>query len=140
MSKEQRTSSITWLELIIIVGVIILIGAAIGSIFMSPGKQISSRDDARKTDLNIILDIIQRHQLNNEGEFPEGLEATFKDICKTEATDCTGLLVLPSNTSLPIDVLSSNPRSTGYRAKVTPSGEVVVSAPLAERRELEIRF
>jgi type II secretory pathway pseudopilin PulG len=140
MTEPDNNPSITWLELIIIIGVIIMIAAAIGSIFMSPGKQITSRDDVRKADLSRILDVIQEYQLLHEGEYPSGLEATFKDICKTEATDCTGLLVLPSKTSLPIDPLSSNPRSIGYRAKVTPNGEVVVSAPLAERKELEVRF
>ena len=134
MPQELKTPSITWLELIII------IGAAIGSIFMSPGKQITSRDDVRRAHLSIILDEIQRHQLSNEGELPEGLEATYKDICKSDANDCTGLLVLQSDKPLPLDPLASNPRSIGYRAKVTPAGEIVVSAPLAERRELEVKF
>lgn len=97
-----------------------------------------ARDAQRRSDVNTILNAIYQYAIDNNGNLPPGITSTFKEVCKSGATNCIGLLNLKILEKayvvhVPSDPLADdNSRSSGYRVRQSSSMRITVDAPLAE--------
>lgn len=125
---------------------ILLVVAAIGILSsivilaVNPGKQLAKvRNTERIASVHNILQAVLQYNLE-AGVFPESIGTIPAEICRTDASNCNGLVdlsVLTHNQeylpSLPIDPASASPNGTGYGIFRMPSGRITVTAPGAER-------
>ena len=141
----------TLIELLLAVGIMSVLLTTI-VIAINPVKQIAdSRDNQRLHDVHVLLNALYQYSADNEGDFPSSVEITQKEICRTGALSCTGLVdvtvLLDEQTYLvenPIDPLCTDgggdcgENGTGYWLAKTASGQLYVTATSAENILIEI--
>src|SRR3989344_1429776 len=130
---HKRQGGFTLIEILIVIGIIAIL-AAVVIIAVNPGRQFNQANDTqRNSNANAILNAIGQYQADNRGQLPGPgtITTTDQEICKTDATDCTGLLDLSNLTDngiyineIPTDPdcpqasgVCSDADSTGYLVK-----------------------
>jgi len=132
---------VTRLELLIGFFILLFFGtiAAIG--WNMSAQTPEDRNNQRRQDTERILDALYQYAVNHREQFPVMFLEEPQEICRTERTDCTGLLdfsdltiYLPDN-RLAIDPFATDERSTEYRVQKMSNGAIRISAPNAEMGE-----
>ncbi len=96
------------------------------------------RNARRSLDGRNITDAVYQFTIDNQGNVPDQITNEFKEICKTGAGDCTGLLdlsiLVESNyiDQLPEDPQNESKNGTGYSIKRTSASRVTVKADYSE--------
>jgi len=139
-------SGFTLLELLIVIGIIIILAAAL-ILALDPVNHFKrSRDSTRDSHLKFLESRLYLHQLEKY-DFPEGIELNvFKEICNTDKfkdrcheedlVDLSG--ILPEGVRMPIDPQGSlGNYGTGYRV-ARHFDVVLLHAPKAESRLVAI--
>lgn len=105
---------------------------------------VRNSNSARSAAVVTLLNAVNQYQIDNKGAIPAGISTAPKEICRTGAPSCSGLVDLSVLTndsvyimSLPVDPACSQaatcaPNGTGYTIVRTSSGRITVSAPHAE--------
>jgi len=84
---NKSNSGFTLLEILLVVAAIAIL-AGIVIVAINPGKQLgATRNAARQSDVNSILNAIYQYSLDNEGLFPTNIDANLK-MLGTSATGC----------------------------------------------------
>jgi uncharacterized protein (TIGR02145 family)/prepilin-type N-terminal cleavage/methylation domain-containing protein len=137
----MKNKAFTLIELLIVIGIIAILAAAV-IIAINPGQQFASaRDATRQGHINSIEKAVLSYLIDNTGALPEQIEIKGKEICKIDASDCTGLIDLSSFvpqyiSSLPVDPQGGvNSNGTGYFISKTGLN-VSVSAYRAETKDV----
>jgi prepilin-type N-terminal cleavage/methylation domain-containing protein len=138
----------TLLEILLVVAAIAIL-AGIVIVAINPGQQLAdTRNAQRRVDARTIASAINQYRLRT-GSLPSSLfgvsdesDCTSGDyeICKTDASSCSGLINLSVLTddnvylpSIPVDPNGSSTYGTGYHAVVDQSANrVIVCAPNGE--------
>ncbi len=85
MPKKQK--AFTLIELLIVIGIIAILAAAV-IIAVNPGKQFASaRDAARESHIRAINNAILSYQIDNFGLLPETITSQGKEICNPLALE-----------------------------------------------------
>lgn len=141
MKKNKK--GFTLIEVLLVIGIIAVL-ASIVIIAINPLRQLSAtRNAQRAMNINAIHKALLQYTVAH-GSLPTTMIGTSSmEICRSDATDCTGLLdlsVLSNNaeymTAIPIDPSVSSLNGTGYMVYKTEAGRPVVYAPLAELGEV----
>ncbi|MDD4412491.1 MAG: type II secretion system protein [Patescibacteria group bacterium] len=141
--KLKTNKGFTLIEVLLVIGIIAIL-ASVVIIAINPLRQLAAaRNAQRAMNINAIHKALLQYTVAH-GSLPTTMVGTSSmEICRSNATDCTGLLdlsVLSNNaeylTALPTDPSVSSLNSTGYMAYKTVSGRPVVYAPLAELGEI----
>ena len=104
---------------------------------LNPTKQLAdARNAQRRADVNTILNAVYQYRIDNN-KFPGSIPTTETEICKTHATDCTGLVNLDVLTesyliSVPADPNAATANSTKYTIMKDANGRITVTSPSAE--------
>lgn len=146
---KESDKGFTLIEVLLVISILTILAAAT-IIAINPSRQLEkSRDAERTMDVYTILSAIHQYANEHEGTFPEEITETNLEICRQNATDCSGLYdisVLLDNQdyliTIPLDPLcehdeqycSSN--GTGYDLSMTENGKVTVSAPNTEGEDV----
>jgi len=139
MKRSLRDSrGFTLIEMILVVAIIAIL-AGIVIFAVNPLKQLAdSRNSQRKADVNTILNASYQYAVDNNA-IPANITTTSTEICRSNASSCTGLIDLSVLTAsskylaaIPTDPLSSG-NGTGYNIYKDVNGKVVVTAPKAEQ-------
>lgn len=134
---KQNEQGFTLIEMVLVVAVIaILAGIVIFAI--NPSRQLAdSRNSQRKTDVNTLLNATYQYAVDNSS-VPATITTTPTEICKTNASSCSGLIdlsVLTTNgkylASIPNDPRASG-NGNGYQISKDANGRITVAAPNAE--------
>ncbi len=146
MKKTKNKQAFTLIELLIVIGIIAILAAAV-IIAINPGKQFAqARDATRQGHINSIEKAILSHQISSAGSLVGlNIEIGLVEICNTNEVDpasCGDLIDLSSLaanghiSSIPVDPRGgADPNGTGY--KVTVMGnEIGVHAPNAETKTI----
>lgn len=135
MEKEK---AFTLLEILLVVAAIVIL-AGIVIIAINPSRQLATvRNSQREMDVNTIYKAANQYIID-KGLLSASITSTPVEICRTGASDCTGLVdlsVLSNNStylvSLPTDPKVASPNGTGYTICQTASGRVEIYSLLAE--------
>lgn len=114
--------------------------------FFNPMKKLGEkRNTQRVSDITTVLDGLSKYASENGGTLPEGIPVSNEcgrsefEMCKTNGSDCTGLVVLDgfSNnqkyvSTLPVDPRSDSANGTGYNIVQNDNGRITMCAPKAE--------
>lgn len=133
------------LEILLVVAAIaILAGIVVSAI--NPGKQLAeTRNAKRMSNVNTIINGVFQYSIDQDGAFPPGISPGVcaeaqNEICKTGATDCTGLVDLSELTldgeylvNIPVDPNGASENGTGYHVVGDSGSRFTVCAPHAER-------
>lgn len=128
----------TLIELLLVIGIIAIL-ASIVIIAINPTKQLgSARDAQRRSDVNTILNAVYQYSIDNNGNLPTTIPATAGEICRYNATGCTGvdLDVLVGNylVSIPTDPKApATGTGTLYTILQDTNKRITVAAPQAEQ-------
>ena len=100
MQRVKRVKKgFTLLEILLVIAAIGIL-AAIVLVAINPTKQIeSARSAQRKSEINSITKAIQQYSIDNNGQYPVGIETGAKPICNTGSLQtggpsCTGFVDL----------------------------------------------
>lgn len=107
--------------------------------------QYSTRDAQRRSDVNTILNAVYQYAIDNNGEFPTGIQVNKPmEICKGGTKNCPvdkinlDVLLQIYITKIPADPLYTSANSTQYTIMFDPDHRVIVAAPLAEAGEITV--
>lgn len=149
---SQRTapsSGFTLIEVLLVIAILAIL-ASVVIVAINPARQLaSSRNAERWSDVYAILNALHQYALDNEGSFPESIEVTGKNICRTGSNSCDGLADLSELTDeqrylteIPIDPICTLSNTTCddnnamYSVEMTEFGRVRVSADDSELEEV----
>ena len=94
-----KTKGFTMVELLIVIGVIAVL-AALAFVALNPLARFQdSRNAQRWTDVNAIIGAIKLHQVDNEGNFLDTIQAVSEDSryqIGTEESDCADSCLTPT--------------------------------------------
>ncbi len=128
MNRKQN-KGFTLLEILLVIAAIGII-AAIVLVAINPNRQIeAARQAKRRTDINSITKAIQQYSIDNNGQYPTGIDTGAKPICQTGNTP-TGCIDL--STFLVPDYLAALPEADSnryYIRKNTSGTSIEVSHP-----------
>jgi len=99
MKINKYKKGFTLLEILLVIAAIGIL-AAIVLVAINPTKQIeSARSAQRKSEINSITKAIQQYSIDNNGQYPVGIETGAKPICNTGSLQtggpsCTGFVDL----------------------------------------------
>lgn len=140
MSGKIRSNkkAFTLLEILLVVAIIAIL-AGIVILAINPSRQLAAtRNSQRVMDINTIHKAVYQYAIDI-GSLPTTITSTPTEICRSDASDCTGLIDLSALTdnstyltSIPLDPRVSSSNGTGYMIYQNPSGRPVVYASLAE--------
>ena len=89
---RKQNKGFTLLEILLVIAAIGIL-AAIVLVAINPTKQIeSARSAQRRSDINSITKAIQQYSIDNNGQYPTGIEAGAKVICNTGSQKSTDTL------------------------------------------------
>jgi len=139
--KEKRP---VLLEILLGIAIFSVIGLGIYMTLNPQKNQEEVRNSMRSQAIVEITAAVKRYvdtTGNTPTEIPLNRECASigNEICKPEATDCTGYVKLESLTDtglltqVPIDGLRTTGSGTGYYISHDGDGSIMVCAPLAER-------
>ena len=141
--SKSKTHPAVWVLIAIVIGFVaigvISILASIVIVAINPTKQLGdARNLQRSADLNTIVNAIYQYAVDNNGNLPTTLPKTTQEICRSDATDCTGLINLDKLlgsylVAMPSDPMTHDPRSTKYTIVYDTLGHVTLNAPNAEQ-------
>ncbi len=137
----------TMIEIMLVTASISIL-AGIVVVAVNPGKKIGeTRNAARISDVNTIINAVYQYSLDNEGSFPASINAgtncgvSLQMICATNY-DCTGLTDLSTYvvgktkkylTTMPRDPKISSGSLTGYEIfRDVTANRITVCAPNTE--------
>lgn len=140
--NSSKTHPAIWVVLAIVIGFVALgvisIMAAIVIVAINPTKQLGdARNAQRASDVNTIINAIYQYAIDNNGDLPVELPEVPKEICRSEAVNCMGLVNLNDLigdylVAMPSDPATNDPRSTKYTIVYDSFGNITVDAPYAE--------
>ena len=144
--KKTTSQGFTLIETMLTVTLIGMM-ATTALVAINPQRQImNARNTARQSDIATILSTINQYIIESAGTRPAGITGVETYICKTTASDCTGLVNLHELTDynlylslIPVDPLAtSSSNSAGYTIFADPfnNNAITLRAPLAERGEV----
>jgi len=150
----RNQKGFTLIEVLLVMGLIAIL-AAIVIIAINPVQQFKqARDTQRWANVNTILNAVHQYAVSNRGMIPGNITTTATEICKSDATNCTGLLDLSSYltanelylVSMPIDPVcpggtpACDANGVGYTLKTSSSGNgrITVDAPQAELATISV--
>jgi len=136
----------TLLEVLLVIAIVgILAGIVI--LALNPGKQLGDANDAeRRVDVNTIMNAVYQYALDNDGDFPAGIDAiegtsqvlgTSASGCDTTCTDATtvtacvdlsGDLVSDYIVDIPQDPSSGTAANTDYYINELANGRLTVGS------------
>lgn len=130
----------TLLEVLLVIAIIAIL-AGIVIIAINPSKQLAdARNAQRRTDVNTILNAVYQYAIDNNGDLPATITTTPTEICRTDASSCSGFIdldVLTDNekylVSMPYDPNGYSSNGAGYEIEKSSNGRVRVYAPDAEQ-------
>ena len=96
MQKSKRKKGFTLLEILLVIAAIGIL-AAIVLVAINPNKQIeSARAAKRKSDINTIIKSIGQYAIDNNGQYPGGIDTGARVICPTTSppVGCVDLSLL----------------------------------------------
>lgn len=99
--KKQSTEGFTIIEVLIVMGVFGLITVII---FLAlPALQRTSRNNQRKQDVQTVLELVSRYELNNSGNVPDSatLQGQLNSYAKLTAYDSADITVKTPGDSTP---------------------------------------
>lgn len=142
-SQKSKTHPIVWVLISIVIGFlaigILSILASIVIVAINPTKQLSeARNAQRRADTNTIVNALYQYAIDHNGDLPTTIPQTPKEICRSEATNCAGLvdlygLVGDYLIAVPSDPMTRDPRSTEYTIVYDSVDQTItVNAPNAE--------
>lgn len=129
----------TILEILLVVAVITIL-AGIVILAINPSRQLAlTRNSQRSSDVSNIHKAVYQYMIDNKGVTPGEIDSVPKEICRTGASDCTGLVDLSAITdsstylvSMPVDPSIGSGNGTGYMIYQSSSGRPVVYSSFAE--------
>lgn len=151
MINTSHQRGFTLIELLLAMGIMSVLLTTI-VIAINPVKQIAdSRDNQRSHDVHVLLNALYQYSADNEGNFPSSVEITQKEICRTGAPSCVGLIdiaaLVDNQTYLvgsPIDPLCTDgggdcgENGTGYWLAKTAGGQLHITATSAENIFIDV--
>lgn len=138
-AQSKRRQGFTLIEVLLVVAILAVL-ASIVIIAINPARQLAeSRNAKRRADVLVILNAVYQYDIDN-AEIPATIGTGETEICKTDASDCTGMIslaVLTNSerylTAMPVDPKGSDTTGgTGYKIYKSSNNRVTVTAPRAE--------
>lgn len=139
MRTGNLRSAFTLIELLLVLAIITIL-ATIVLIAINPPRNLAQSNNAqRRSDVNAILNAVHQYAIDNSGIIPSAITSGSTEICRTDATSCSGLINLAVLTdleryilSIPTDPTSASANGTGYFVNRTTYDRVRVNAPFAQ--------
>ncbi len=149
--KKTNTTGFTLVEILLALAIFSIL-TSVTIIAINPSKQLAdSRDSEREAHVYSIVHALYQYSADEAGLFPPGLDATEKEICRTDAENCTGLYDLSDLTdnelyltSMPMDPLCDEQEGvctsagTGYFLKLMDNGRIYLSASSSENKIITV--
>jgi prepilin-type N-terminal cleavage/methylation domain-containing protein len=111
-NTKRQNKGFTLLEILLVITAIGIL-AAIVLVAINPNRQIeAARSAKRRSDINTITKAIQQYSIDNNGQYPAGIDTGVKPICQTGNTP-TGCIDL--STFLVPDYLAAIPEADSNR-------------------------
>ncbi|OGG47798.1 hypothetical protein A2671_00985 [Candidatus Kaiserbacteria bacterium RIFCSPHIGHO2_01_FULL_49_13] len=115
------------------------------AVFVLPNSSaIEMRNKERQVAVQAILDAVYRYSLDT-GTAPISIPLASAEICRTNASDCRGLVDLGMLTrdsqylrEIPVDPKGASANGTGYWIEKTLAGKVTVEAQGAEGTTIRV--
>ncbi len=134
----KNKKAFTLIEILLVIAILAVM-AAIVIIAINPFRQTANvRNTQRQSDINAIYSATNQYVID-KSVLPSSIGTTPLEICRTNASNCTGmadLSVLNESSrylvSLPIDPKSTSTNGTGYYIYKTSADRPVVYASAAE--------
>ncbi len=100
MRIQRKNKGFTLLEILLVIAAIGIL-AAVVLIAINPNKQIeAAREAKRKSDQNAIAKAIQQYSIDNNGQYPAGIDIGAKVICNTKAEQVGSTTICTNKTDL----------------------------------------
>lgn len=144
--KASNKQGFTLLEILLVVAAIAIL-AGIVILAINPGKQLGdTRNSQRRSDVNAILNAVYQYSIDNDGNFPSGLDsiATSSQVLGTATTGCdttcgatttvascldlSSALVPTYIVGIPTDPKSGSAANTDYYINRGADGRITVGA------------
>lgn len=149
--KGRRQKGFTLVEVLLVIGILSIL-ASIVIIAINPAKQLAdARDAQRLSDIYTIMNALHQYAADNEGMFPENASTTERDICRTDAVSCAGLIdlsvltdneaylvTMPEEPLCAVDEELCDANSVGYTILKTANGRMTVRAGHAENTTITV--
>lgn len=139
------------LELLLVIAILSIL-ASVTIIAINPAKQFQeTRDAERLHDVYTIMNALHQYASDNDGQFPEVITTEQREICRTDASACTGLYDLSVLTAtstylveIPMDPLCEgagvhcSSDGVGYLLQKTANGRIQVTASSSEAMTIDV--
>lgn len=144
--KVTKTiNGFTLIEVLLVISLLAIL-TAVTIIAINPAYHLAkSRDAERSTDVYTLLTAVHQYAVDHDGSYPDILDTTSREICKTDSVSCTGLydlsvlttgqeylVSIPQDPRCESDGLFCSVNGVGYFIQMTSGGKITVSAPYAE--------
>jgi len=139
MRAFQSRTGFTVLELQLVVAIMSILSSTV-MLAVDPARNLAQAYNSQRwMDVNGIMRAVQQYEIDNGGKMPATVLAASREICRTEAKRCIGMVdltVLTAHkkylTRLPVDPVSASENGTGYFIFRDADDRVNVTAPFAQ--------